>query len=129
METLLDFGRMETAKPRLKLRADDLSSVTADLVAEFRSDPSSGCHPIDFSPNGALPAVHLDREAFARALWNLLDNAAMYSPDGSPIQVSVTRDNGFAVVAVTDHGPAVRADDRRRIFKKFVRGTESDVSR
>jgi two-component system sensor histidine kinase MprB len=56
-------------------------------------------------------------DAIARAIRNLVDNAAKFSPPGSPIRVEV--DGGR--LTVLDHGPGIPAEDRDRIFDRFHR--------
>ncbi|MHB1312382.1 MAG: sensor histidine kinase [Gemmatimonadaceae bacterium] len=64
-----------------------------------------------------------------RVLVNLLENAAKYSPPGSPIVVRVRRDADWLTIAVLDGGPGVPLAERDRIFEPFYRpaGTPSDV--
>jgi signal transduction histidine kinase len=80
------------------------------------------------SPKAALPPARIDREAFARALWNLLDNAAKYSPDDAPIEVELGCDVHRITVSVRDYGTGIPAAERKGIFQKFVRGTDARES-
>jgi len=128
VETLLDFGRMEAGTRRARLEPADLARVVAGVVDEFRQDAAAGYHAIALSPAAALPPVPLDRDSFGHALWNLLDNAAKYSPPDAPIEVELGRQGNRAVVRVRDHGAGVPAIERRRIFEKFVRGADQQTS-
>jgi two-component system sensor histidine kinase MprB len=53
----------------------------------------------------------------SRAVGNLLENAAKFSPDSTPIEVSVFG----GVVSVRDHGPGVPVEDRAHVFERFYR--------
>jgi signal transduction histidine kinase len=128
VETLLDFGRMESGAAVFRLEPADLAAVVGDVVTEFRGDAAAGQHRVELSPNGSLPPVRLDRASFGRALWNLLDNAAKYSAGESPIEVELGRDGNRAVVRVRDHGIGVPAAEHRQIFRKFVRGADQHHS-
>jgi two-component system sensor histidine kinase KdpD len=55
-----------------------------------------------------------------QVLTNLLDNAAKYSPDESPIEVTVEQDDGITV-HVLDHGIGVPEDAAEKVFDKFYR--------
>jgi len=55
-----------------------------------------------------------------QVLGNLLDNAAKYSPDGSPIRLEASRVGTLAVLAVEDAGPGVPRPERDRIFERFT---------
>jgi two-component system sensor histidine kinase MprB len=61
--------------------------------------------------------VRVDPVLVERAVGNLLDNAAKYSPPGAPIEVTV-RDGS---VVVSDHGPGIAAEDLPRVFDRFYR--------
>jgi signal transduction histidine kinase len=55
-------------------------------------------------------------------IWNnLIDNAVRYSPPGTAVRVSVSRNNGHALVAVEDQGPGIQKSDLKNIFERFHR--------
>tara|TARA_R110002126_G_scaffold10236_30_gene46089 strand:+ start:11366 stop:12754 length:1389 start_codon:yes stop_codon:yes gene_type:complete len=54
-------------------------------------------------------------------LVNLIGNAIRYSPDGSVISLSVSADQGFARISVSDQGSGIAEEDQERIFEKFER--------
>src|SRR5262249_18421056 len=56
-----------------------------------------------------------------RALVNLIENAAKYSPRGSTIDLSARREGDQLVFAVADRGPGVPMEERERIFEPFYR--------
>jgi signal transduction histidine kinase len=60
-----------------------------------------------------------DPSALARVLRNLLDNAARHAK--STVDVEVSSDGAYAVLAVSDDGPGIPAPDRARVFDRFVR--------
>jgi len=67
-----------------------------------------------------LPAVAEFRRVL-QILLNLIGNAIRYSPEGSTIIVDLSRDEGFARVAIADQGPGLSAEEQARIFDKFER--------
>ena len=128
VETLLDFGRMEAGAGSVRTKREDLAGVVSDVVSEFRGDSAALDREVHVQASGALPPVELDREAFGRALWNLLENASKYSPAGAPITVTVRQDGGAACVDVSDRGAGIPPGERRQIFQKFVRGEDSKAA-
>lgn len=68
---------------------------------------------------GAAPVVPGDADRLARALANLVDNAARYATDA--VRVTVARHDDALRVTVDDDGPGIPAGDRERVFERFTR--------
>lgn len=95
-------------------------ALVRDAVAPFRCDPAVGPR-LAVAIDPGLPAVHVDGAACVGALANLMRNAVAYGGDGG-ISVSVRAEGDEVVFEVTDRGPGIPPGDRRRIFRRFVRG-------
>jgi signal transduction histidine kinase len=128
VETLLDFGRIEAGAERYTLEPADPVVAVTNIVEQFRATPEAARHPIEIDAGDGLASVRIDADAFGHALSNLIDNAAKYSPDGAPISVVVEREGTRVAVRVCDQGPGIPANERRRIFQKFVRGAAARAS-
>lgn len=70
----------------------------------------------------SLPPVLADVHRVEQVLYNLLDNAAKYSPDGGRIAVTAERAGAEVVVSVVDQGMGVPADEVPTLFERFHRG-------
>ena len=126
VESLLDFGRMDSGQRSYDFCATDAVELVDQVVQEFSGRSSSAARRIDTSSvvaSGSAVCVHADREALALALRNLLDNAIKYSPESAPVRLAVTAGDGTVAVSIEDRGPGVSAEERRSIFQKFTRGT------
>lgn len=95
----------------------DLLALTTETVSDLA--PSiAGRHEVRVT--GTAPvAVRADETSLREILFNLLLNAAKYSPVGSEIEVSVMAEDGTARLTVRDHGGGVSEADRDRIFEKY----------
>jgi len=60
-------------------------------------------------------------QQLVRAVGNLLDNAVKFSPDGTPIEVTVRPGR----LQVRDHGPGIGPEDLPRVFDRFHRAVEA----
>ena len=91
----------------------DLAALTrrAVEVAE-RNYPS-----ITFRVDGVVSLIHGAPARVSRAVANLIDNAAKWSPPGAEVQIAV-RDG---TVTVRDHGPGVDSADLPHVFDRFYR--------
>ena len=83
-------------------------------------------HHVELKLAGGLPMLDLDAVLFEQALFNLLDNAAKYSPDGTTIRILGTREGDTAVLQVLDEGEGIPPPDLEKIFDKFHRAQKAD---
>ncbi len=70
--------------------------------------------------------VHGDGGGLARAVLNVLDNAAKWSPPGAEVRVRMRAlDAGHLALAVDDAGPGIPVEERQLVFERFYRSTEA----
>ncbi|MBI1874168.1 MAG: hypothetical protein HYS05_09810 [Acidobacteria bacterium] len=125
VESLLDFGRMEAAARPYRLERVSTAPLVGGIVEDFRRDGTPDGFTIEASINEDSGAVDVDPDAFARALWNLLDNAIKYSGSSRTVSVNVEVRDGSAAISVRDRGMGIPRHEHDEIFKKFVRGAAS----
>jgi len=90
-----------------------LDLVTAAAVERVRRDRPG----VEFSLDAEETLVHGVPSSLERAIGNLLDNAAKWSPPGGSVEVHV----GDGEVTVRDHGPGIDEADRPYVFDRFYR--------
>ncbi len=73
--------------------------------------------------HSAAAVIRGDRDRLLQAWLQLADNAAKYTPPGSPIEIGSAVHAGGAQLWVRDHGPGIPHAMRHRIFRRFDRGT------
>lgn len=109
IEQILLASRLE-ALPTLEQREPiDLLALAAEEASHY-----------DVEVDGEPVTVSGDRTLLRRLVRNLVENAQRYG-GGTPIEVSVRREDGCAVLDVIDHGPGVPDTERQRIFEPFYR--------
>lgn len=79
-------------------------------------------HPVEVSVSGDMPLVIMDLERITSVLVHLLENAAKYSPETSPIHITAEKNNASVMVSVADRGPGIDDFEQALIFDKFYRG-------
>jgi signal transduction histidine kinase len=67
----------------------------------------------------------VDRVRVGQIVSNLLSNALKFTPPGGQVRVELRRDEPWAVLAVSDSGPGIPADELPRVFDRFFRGRGS----
>jgi two-component system, OmpR family, sensor histidine kinase KdpD len=70
-----------------------------------------------------MPSISLDRELIRRVLRHLLENAARYSPAGSPVRIGAALEADRLLVSITDQGQGIDDAEQAYIFDKFYRGS------
>ena len=124
---LLDMTRLESGavEPRTTL------AVLSDVIgaALQRADKILARHRVELKLDADLPMLPLDMVLFEQTLFNLLDNAAKYSPPGSLIRVTARRTRDVVRLSVLDEGDGIPEADVERIFDKFYRARGADHGR
>jgi two-component system sensor histidine kinase KdpD len=116
---LLDLSRIEAGTLRPMLDWYDIQEVTDHVLPRIRPLLAQRPFALDLQPG--IPPVHLDLLRIEQLLINLVENAAKYSPPGSPITIKVNSNGDGLRLAVIDHGPGVPMSQRVRIFDRFYR--------
>ena len=124
VESLLDFGRMEAGARPYRLERLDAGRLVWDTVEEFKQETGPADLTLECAVPDQGPFVKADREALTQALWNLLDNAVKYSGDKALVHVEVEAGNEIAI-RVRDKGAGILPSERKRILRKFVRGSSA----
>jgi two-component system, OmpR family, sensor kinase len=100
--------------------AVDLSAVAAEAARE--AGVLSSDHPVSLDLPGVVLVVNGVADDLHRLAGNLIENALLHTPPGTPITVSVRREGDNAVLEVADRGPGVPPEMRERVFERFARG-------
>jgi two-component system OmpR family sensor kinase len=121
VDDLLTLARVdevrEPAREPLDLR---------ELLEDARDDARAAApeRQISINPTGPV-AIEADGDALRRVFANLLRNAVVHTPDGTPIELTLEKTEAWATVKVRDHGPGLPAGDPNAVFERFWRDSES----
>jgi signal transduction histidine kinase len=120
INNILDFSRIEAGRKEYDFRETDMSELVRNTLESYRYQIDQ--HGFTFEEKiGEVPPLKVDREAMARSLVNLVNNALKYSQDRKYIGVNLYRDNGLVKLEVIDHGIGIPASEQDKIFEKFYR--------
>ncbi len=121
---LLQLAKYEEDDNSLELDQVNLEDVA--VSARDRLEKAAGHRGIKITADLKPARVIGDRASLVELAAILIDNAIKYSHDASVINLSTTSQDGSAVLAVSDHGVGIAADDLPHIFDRFY---QADTSR
>ena len=127
VESLLDFGRMEAGARPYRLERLDVGELVKSTAEDFRREANPDSLVMECVVPDEGPVVKADREALAQALWNLLDNSVKYSGESVVVQVEVEAGHNQVAIRVRDQGLGISPSEKKRILRKFVRGSSAKV--
>src|SRR5579872_4357352 len=105
----------------------DVGELLRGAVVAFR--PLSDQHTLTVEIPDGLPMAFGDPTATDVIVGQLLENAFKYSPDGGKVNVRARKDRDEIHVTVEDEGIGIPAEDRERVFERFVQGETGDRRR
>jgi signal transduction histidine kinase len=121
INNILDFSRIEAGRKEYEFRETDIAELVRNTLDAYRYQIEQQGFAFEESIDPNLPAVPVDREAIARALVNLVNNALKYSSEQKFLGVKLYRENGVVKLEVADHGIGISRRDQSKIFEKFYR--------
>ena len=107
-----DAGRRSPRRPV------DLAAVVRDAAVEV--GPLAGGHPISLDLPAAAATVEGVPDDLHRLVLNLLENALLHTPAGTPVVASVRGSGEQVRLEVADRGPGVAPELRERVFERFA---------
>ena len=119
LEQMVEASRLEEGKLALKKRRLDIIELAGAAVDGVKMLVAGHEVTMAQAPSAILADVDPDR--FQIVVRNLLTNAAKFSPAGTEIKVDINRKESFGVVAVTDQGVGISAEDQMHLFTRFGR--------
>ncbi|APH55967.1 Sensor protein kdpD [Granulibacter bethesdensis] len=124
---LLDMIRLEAGALQPGRERVDLAEVAASALS--RATRILSDHPVRLEVAPDLPMPLLDDVLLEQVLFNLLDNAAKYTPPGTPISIMIGQGPGVLTIRVLDEGAGLSVQDTESVFEKFTRFRAADRSR
>jgi two-component system sensor histidine kinase KdpD len=117
---LLDMTRLQSGGIEVRREWVPLDEVIGSAVARVERDLEGRPLAIELGTGPAL--VPVDPLLLEQVLVNLLENAARYTPAGTPIEIATASSERSFTIDVLDRGPGIAPGDEQRIFERFQRG-------
>jgi signal transduction histidine kinase len=121
INNILDFSRIEAGRKEYEFKETNLAELVRTTLDSYRFQIEQNGFAFEENISADIPPLDVDREAIARSLLNLVNNALKYSKDRKYIGVSLYRSNGSVKLEVQDRGIGIAAAEQEKIFEKFYR--------
>jgi signal transduction histidine kinase len=121
INNILDFSRIEAGHKEYEFRETDIADLVRNTLDSYRYQIEQQGFTLKEEIDESVPSVCVDREAIARALLNLMNNALKYSQNEKYLRVKLYRENGSLKLEVEDHGIGITSREQTKIFEKFYR--------
>ena len=121
VDNLLDMAKIGADSLSVAPAPTRLAPLAYAAVERIRSRGTP--HRFAIAVPASLPVVRADAHRIEQVLYNLLDNAIKYSPEGGRIAVRAEAGEDDVVVSVLDEGLGIGADELLSVFERFNRGS------
>jgi signal transduction histidine kinase len=121
INNILDFSRIEAGKKEYNFRETDMADLVRSTLDSYRFEIEQNGFEFEQEIDNNLPQLRVDREAIARSLLNLVNNAVKYSATEKYLGVHLYRRHGVVNLEVVDHGIGIPLKEQLKIFEKFYR--------
>jgi two-component system sensor histidine kinase KdpD len=121
---LLDMTKLESGAIIPNAAPHDIGEIVGSALR--RASKILARHKVSLELAADLPMLKLDAVLFEQALFNLLDNAAKYSPPETTISIRSLRGPDSVTLQIADEGEGIPPDELESIFDKFYRVQKTD---
>jgi len=125
LNDFLSLGKLEEGKIAAQPIEFDTSEFFTELISEMQMLAQNG-QIIRLNCDGC-GEVLLDKQLLRNILINLISNAIKFSPEGTVIEVAVTRSSQYLEIAVRDEGIGIPEEDQKHLFDRFFRGRNAST--
>ena len=119
IDDTVDMARLDAAQIEINPEISDILENVHEVVHSMRTELEG--RPLEIWHDEGVRMSTFDRRLLRLAIKQLLDNAAKYSPAGTPLEIRVHQDEKTINVDVTDHGEGIHEREQNRIFERFFR--------
>lgn len=127
IEGMVGIAKIEANAMSLHKRSSSVDEIVSNAVERATRVTARQNIAVTLQPD--LPHIFADAASIAEVVFTLMDNAAKYSDDGTPIEVSAVHSNDHVDLIVQDQGRGIEPAMRTRVFDKFFRSDEQDIHR
>ena len=119
IEDILDVSRVITGRLQLNLSSVNLATVVDAALDTLRPAMEAKEIQIETQFDSGLRMIAGDAYRLQQVVWNLLSNAAKFTPNNGKIEISVNQTATHALIQVRDTGPGIDSEFLPHVFERF----------
>jgi PAS domain S-box-containing protein len=119
LNNLLELSRYQADRLKLNKKAVSIREIAGKAVLAAASQHPR--HPVSLAIPDKFPRVIVDPVRLESTLYNLIDNACKFSPEGSEVEVFARQEKKAVVIGISDHGPGIPPEEQEGLFEPFSR--------
>jgi signal transduction histidine kinase/ligand-binding sensor domain-containing protein/DNA-binding response OmpR family regulator len=126
---LLDYQKAEAGSLTLSLQPGEIVSFCRDIFLLFNDEAKRRNFDYRFHAQEKYHSFSFDQNKLEIIVFNILSNAFKFTGNGGSIKMSISKNvEGGCEIQVEDTGKGIRVDELDKIFDRFYRGKEDDVT-
>jgi two-component system phosphate regulon sensor histidine kinase PhoR len=118
VQEMRDLSLIESGQMPIRLTSSNLLSIVQTSIEPLLTLVEGKNQTISLAVPEEIYVLADDLQ-IQRAIKNILHNAVKFTPEGGQIQITATQNGNEAILAVSDNGPGIPADDLPRVFERF----------
>ena len=127
IEDIIRLSEFDEGKIIREYSEFDLCELSDSVAGILRGKANEKRVTVNVTGGGLR--VTANRRMIDELLYNLIDNAIKYNKENGEVSVSLSMENGFAKIAVTDTGIGIASEHHSRVFERFYRADKSRSKR
>ncbi len=121
VEQLLDLSKLESGDVPLRRESVALEPLVSQVISEIEVASAGRDVELESDLADDLPQIEADAERMHQVIFNLVDNAVRFTPEGGAVRIMAERHNGSIEVRVADTGVGIPPEALPRLFERFYR--------
>jgi len=118
---IIDLENMNSHEITLNRTRFDINELIRRVVVMFETMARDKTLSVALVFADETNIVFADEEKISRIIYNLVDNAVKFSPVGSSVEISSSKKDKKAVIAVTDNGRGIPKERQKQVFERFYK--------
>ncbi len=119
VDNLMNMSRLESGHLEPKYDWCDLHELVWSAINRLSEEIRTHPLKVEFQPG--LPIVRLDYGLMEQALFNIVQNICLHTPEKTPASITVSCRDQILLLEISDEGPGFSEEDKLRAFEKFYR--------